>query len=643
MAGQSARSAKSRLMNVSPHYHLVPKEYAANLKWRRQVLAMAKDDAGAARELKGMCAEDLLFYVNTFCWVYEPRPPGKNDPRRLPFITYPFQDDGMLKIVDCIETGRDFAMPKSRDMGASWMGLTVFEWLWHFQADMSFLMMSRKEELVDKRGDPKSLFWKIDFIHENQPRWLLPSGRWLGYSDPERKGMHIGNADNGSVIDGETTTENAGVGDRRTAMFIDEFGAFETDAGFAVLRGTRDITPCRGFNSTPRGQNAFYEVVHKTSALVIRLHWSVHPEKKRGLYTSKDGKLVRLDDWSGEVDAYRLGEGEKERRKVRFPEEYEFILDNRVRSPWYDLQRSRCVSEKEIAQELDIDFLGSEYPFFDPPTIEMLRVKYCRPPLLVGDVEIDVDRCEVRRFYENPKGRMQLWLNLDGRGRVPGDMKFVQGADISAGTGASNSVCSFGNKKTGEKIAVWRDSNTLPNDFGRVAVALAKFFNNSLMVWDASGPTGSVFTKRVVSAGYGHIYFRRNEKKIGRDISDEPGVFLNPKEKESLLENYRDALGTQRFINRSEQGMLECLQFIRHPDGSVEHSRASNTQDPSGARTAHGDEVVADALVALGISDQIESNFVEENELPIGSLAYRMREKARESAGKDDDKLGEGW
>lgn len=624
-------------------YKSVPKGYEDNLKWRRECLRMVQENPGWAGEFMRICEDDLLFYVNTFCWTYDPRPMKKDIPRKLPFITYPYQDEAMLQIVECIESGRDFAMPKSRDMGASWMGLTVFEWLWHFRESMSFLMMSRKEELVDKRGDPKSLFWKIDFIHEHQPKWMLPSGRWLGWNDPERKLMHIGNVDTGSVIDGETTTENAGVGDRRTAMFIDEFGAFETDAGYAVLRGTRDITPCRGFNSTPRGQNAFYEVVTKTSALVIRMHWSKHPEKAKGLYTAKDGKLERLDNWSGRVDAYSVGEGEKERKTVRFPEEYKFILDGKLRSPWYDLQRSRCVSDKEIAQELDIDFLGSEYPFFDPPTIDALKVKYCMPPMGSYRVEIDAERCEVKRIIEDQKGDLKLWFNLDRNDHVPGDMQFVLGADVSAGTGASNSVCSFVNKATGEKCGLWKSPYVLPNDFARMAVALAKFFNRCLMVWDASGATGVVFTRKVVQIGYGYIYFRRNEKKIGRDISDEPGVYLNPKDKQALMEDYRDALGTHRFINRSASGMEECLQFIRFPDGTIEHSSAARSQDPSGARTAHGDEVVADALACLGMTDNGAAKIPEEFELPVGSLAYRMREKAKESAGKGIDKLGEGW
>ena len=628
-------------MTINPHYALVPKDPVANLKFRRELLNMTGTDTGAQAALKKMCAEDLLFYCNTMCWTFDP----KNCPAtpKLPFITYGFQDEAMLAIKECVDIGEDFVIPKSREMGASWMGMVVFEWFWHFKADLKFLLISRTEDYVDQKGNSKALFWKIDFLHQNQPRWLLPPGRWLGWKDPERRLLHLGNVENGSSIDGESTTGDAGRGDRRTAIFIDEHAAFDLNDGFRILRATRDATRCRGFNSTFQGSNnAFYEAATNLAARKIPLHWSRHPEKNRGLYTTgADGRVQLLDKFSGMVDVRE--KGEDKRRVEKFPDSYPFILDGKVRSPWYDGQYARCASPMEIAQELDMNPIGAECQFFDPATIEILRKKYCRPPLLVGDIEIDDETCEPKRFVENPKGKLELWLTLDKDDRIAGDRRFVEGADVSAGTGASNSVTCFVDRATGEKVGVWRDSNTRPNGFARMAIALARFFNKALMVWDASGPTGEVFTKRVVAQGYGNIYYRRNEKKIGRDITDEPGVFLNARTRETVFEDYRDALGSHRYINRSDAGMAECLQFIRKPDNSIEHSASASSQDPSGARAAHGDEVVADALACMGMTDQTTTRRSEEPEVPVGCLMWRRNQKAMADAGKGVDKLGEGW
>jgi hypothetical protein len=623
------------------YYDLVPKDHFANLEYRKEMLLMAGRDDSVAAQLFTMCSEDPLFYINTFCWTYSPKDSVSGYPV-TPFITYEFQDEAIMTILDCINKGNDAATPKSRDMGASWIGLTAIEWCWHYRDYLSFLVVSRKQDYVDDSGDPASLFWKIDFLHQNQPRWMLPKGRCTP-NESGRRLMHLANEDNKSVIDGDSTTGNVGVGDRRTAVFIDEFAAFPTDDGYAVLRGTRDVTACRIFNSTPRGQNAFYDVCTKTSAKVIKMHWSRHPMKCDGMYqgNKETGEIKLFDKFKGAVEVFERGE--KESRTVQFPKDYPFIVDGKIRSIWYDVQCARCASVTDIAQELDIDFLGSDYQFFDAALIEILKTKYCKPPVLVGDLEWNDITYEPKRFVENPKGKMELWCQLDGRGRLPSDRKFVVGSDVSAGTGASNSVTSIVDERTGEKVGVWRDSNTMPTQFAQVSVAIAKWFNKAKMIWDRSGPTGEVFTKTVVTHGYGNVYYRRNEKKFSRDLTNEPGYYLNPQAKAAVFEDYRDALSKHLFINRSEKGMSECLQFIRCQDGSIEHSMALTSQDPSGARTAHGDEVVADALASLARAEIFEQKEAEGPEMPVGCLAYRQQQKRIREENEKVDKLGSGW
>jgi hypothetical protein len=608
------------------------------LRFREELLAMAASDPLAAAQLRQMCAEDMLFYVNAFCWTYAPKLYPATPV--MPFITYEFQDRAMTEIVECVTIGEDFAMPKSREMGASTMVLTVFEHMWHFLNMVSFLVISRNEKYVDERGNPKSLFWKIDFLHEHQPNWLLPTGRGLGWRDPGRRLMHLENADTGSVIDGESTTGDAGRGDRRTAMLIDEHAAFENNDGYRVLKSSRDTTNCRGFNSTPQGQGAFCEVVHNTSTRIIRLHWSEHPEKRRGLYTTEGSgkRLKQLDNFHGLV---RVREKGGSPRWVMFPEDYPFILDGKLRSPWYDGECARCASMQEIGQELDIDFLGSDYQFFDPEFIEILRKKYCRPPLLVGTLEFDPESLTPKRFIEDPKGCIELWLTLDGSGRVPNDRKFVTGSDISAGTGASNSVLSGVDAKTGEKCVVVRTPFVRPTGFAKLATAVSKWLNGALMIWDASGPTGKVFTQQVIASHYSNIYYRRMEKKVTQQISNEPGVYLQGDARAALFEDYRAALADLSFINRSDKGMAECLQFVCKPGGIVEHSASANSQDPSGAGSAHGDEAVADALANKGLAETFRKIEEEEPDIPVGSLAWRRHQK--ELAKQKTSRLGKGW
>ena len=142
-------------------YSRVPKDYAKNLRFRRNLLRRASKSVVLQRKLKKACSEDILFYINVFCWTYDPR----KENSVIPFITYEYQDRALLDLVRCIEDGIDVAIAKSRDMGASWMNMLVLEWFWHFDKQvLSFLMVSRKESYVDEKGNPKSLFHKLDFL-----------------------------------------------------------------------------------------------------------------------------------------------------------------------------------------------------------------------------------------------------------------------------------------------------------------------------------------------------------------------------------------------------------------------------------------------------------------------------------------------
>lgn len=100
------------------------------------------------------------------------------------------------------------------------------------------------------------MMWKLDHLIKWCPKWLLPTFT--------RTKMHLTNLETGSSIDGESTNQNFGRGDRRTGVVLDEFAAVEN--GHAILRATRDVTRCRIFNSTPNGTgNAFYDICHPPS------------------------------------------------------------------------------------------------------------------------------------------------------------------------------------------------------------------------------------------------------------------------------------------------------------------------------------------------------------------------------------------
>lgn len=595
---------------ATPFSRRVPRDIRANLKWRRDAIARATVDVEYADMLREACSKDVIFFIDVFCFTYDPRV----EPfPKLPFILYPFQEEAILEILRCIGV-RDLLIEKSRDMGASWIIVAAILWLWLFRPMQSFLFISRTEAYVDDPGNPKSLFWKFDFLLDNLPHWLKPRGY---VKSEHRRKLHIENPENGSVTDGESTTGNAARGDRRTAIIPDEFAAIEQ--GHKVLAATRDATRSRIFNSTPAGtNNAFYDI-GKTGIKKLRLHWSSHPFKAAGLYTTDEDGNLKVIDQAG------------------YPEDYEPILDGKLRSPWYDEECKRCASQQEIAQELDIDYLGSGYQYFDSAKIQEAVRKHAQQPIMVGDLDYDTVTAEPTTFRENEKGHFKLWSFLKD-GVPPLDHKYVVAVDTSAGTGASNSTIAIYDALTTEKVGMYANPFIRPEALAYLAVAIARWFGDAFLIWERNGP-GRQFGARVMELHYGNVYCKRRTESYSQEVSDVPGWDSTKETKLILLGSYRAAVDKEEIINRDEESLLECLEYIFTPDGSIEHSRSTKKLDPSGAKANHGDRVIADALSLLGMEERKQAKTDQKKVVPVGCLKWRqqMRAEAKKNPARELD------
>ena len=341
------------------------------------------------------------------------------------------------------------------------------------------------------------------------------------------------------------------------------------------------------FNSTPSGtNNAFFDLATSNNIQTITLHWTQHPIKAADSYQDKQGK---------------------------------------TRSPWYDEECKRCANPQEIAQELDIDFSGSDYQFFDVRILDRLMQETASPPLAIGELLHNPVTGEIEKFNAVPKGVLRLWVNPDAQGNLPTDRKYVIGADIAAGTGSSNSVLSVGDCKTGEKVGELVSPNLRPDQLATYAVALGRWFCGSeeeaLLIWEAPGP-GRNYGDRILELKYKNIWYK---KEASGKRSKIPGWWPTKDEKRALYSDYRTALSTNHFINRSIDALRECKEIIFASTGWITHSRSLRTVDPSGARENHGDRPTADALLWRGMQrpSPVRAPAIG---VPEGSLLWRREQ-----------------
>ena len=464
--------------------------------------------------------------------------------------------------------------------------------------------------------------WKLDFHLENLPRWMRPQF--------DRVKLTLKNSNNASIITGYSATQDVARGGRKTSFAMDELASFRVDDGFAAWASTQHVTDCRIAVSTPKGKAGIFaeQMCSKAVSMIkLSIHWSEHPWKRLGLYRSNNGQLEILDE------------------EYSFPPDYEFVLDGKLRSPWYDEECRRHPIPALIAQELDIDYAGSGFPFFDASMVSNHMTQYACEPFHRG--ELDYDRENWTPFWmPNPRGRLLLWTNLTVDEEPPHGRNYAIGVDVATGKGgdqSTNSVATVVDMLTGEKIAELTVGDQSPEDWADTVFALRKWFYGpdglAYLIWEDNGPGGQ-FGRRMmkIPGGLSRLYYRESEKLVTGKRTKYPGWYSNRENKRTLLGEYARALREGLFVNRSRPALEEMLHYRHLSTGSVEHDRSQATLDPTAAKENHGDRVIADALAwrAVGSVAPKEKETGVNRKPPYGSMAWRFEQLELAKSSRED-------
>ena len=137
-----------------------PKNRYENKRFRAEILQNSENDKEFQDVLKQKCAMDPIFFIDTFCWTYDPR---LQDPI-IPFILYPKQEKLIYKLEDLLLRSQNgekinLFLDNPRDVGATF---TIMTWCLHkyLFGEFSARVGSRKEDYVDKKGESDTLFYK---------------------------------------------------------------------------------------------------------------------------------------------------------------------------------------------------------------------------------------------------------------------------------------------------------------------------------------------------------------------------------------------------------------------------------------------------------------------------------------------------
>ncbi len=273
--------------NVSPlNFDWKSPDYPAVYSERIERLTRLREDGSV---LNGVCEfykTHPVEFIEDFGITVDPRNAEIGLPTTIPFILFPRQVDFINWLYERWLGRRDGLCEKSRDMGVSWLCVGFAVWMWRFHAGSVVGFGSRKEEYVDKIGDPKSLFWKARQFISYLPNELKP----LGYCDKKHAPhMRIINPENGASIVGECG-DSIGRGNRTSIYFKDESAYYEhAEAIEAALSQTSN---CKIDVSTPNGAgNVFYRKRHGGKVDVFTFDWRQDPRKDQAWYQKQVDSL----------------------------------------------------------------------------------------------------------------------------------------------------------------------------------------------------------------------------------------------------------------------------------------------------------------------------------------------------------------
>ena len=633
-------------------YRIIPKDVKENILFRQKFAELSADDTELQKVFLEMCGIKPQIAYNLVLWTYNPR--NEEGMRHLPFILRePQQELAVDEIKSAILNRTDLLIEKSRDEGATEIISKYFVLDFILHDGGSYLVGSRKEDYVDGStsidlannrvtGSARSIFHKMLYGIVHLPAWMIPNIL--------KTHMHIENLNNGSVIDGEATNENFGAGDRRTAILLDEFGRVEHRIAQNIRDSVADVSDCVIYNSTHfyGRSHPFAKLRYSGKVKVFLLPWYKNPEKTHGLYSSPSLNFITIKDleyyknkfpkaFNGIEENVPFKWSDLKKKKLN-KTDFTLIADgaDKLRSEWYDKETDRR-DPRDVAQNIDMSPLGSSDMLFDPMVLQKIRVSCLRKPMYEGEMKFNFDRNKklTNIRFENNYGQKRVkWWGALEFGRPNQSHNYIVACDISLGTGASNSTCSIVDYNTSEKIGSFVSPDLPPEDFATYVIALCHWIGGAngkpYLIFENNG-LGKLFDKRRREIGYTFTYVDRDERKKTPKVKNVYGWTSGKTQKFDILielraalaEGLRDLKKYKYLIIYDEDTLNEYDDYIFYDNGDIGLSLSQD--ESSGAKKAHGDRVIADAMAVRAMNTFHKASSAQHARVADGSMAYRRQ------------------
>lgn len=269
-----------------------PPDYRGIFAWRMQRVADFRRDPNMLRDANEYYRARPVQWINDWCDTYNPR---KSENKWMPFVMFDKQRE-LIEFFESLRRDQESGLiEKARDMGATWIACAYCVWCLKYVPDDAIGWGSRKEALVDKLGDPDSIFEKMALIIKRLPREMRPK--------VSRSNLKIINQENGSILAGEGG-DNIGRGGRKAMFFVDEAAHIERPELIEAALGDNtnvrvDISSVNGLGNVFHRRRESGQIwypgaeIPKGVPRVFIMDWRDHPEKTQEWYDQRKAKAER--------------------------------------------------------------------------------------------------------------------------------------------------------------------------------------------------------------------------------------------------------------------------------------------------------------------------------------------------------------
>lgn len=290
-------------------------------------------------------------------------------------------------------------------------------------------------------------------------------------------------------------------------------------------------------------------------------------------------------------------------------------------------------------KEYERDFAAQAgRPVFEGNWLDAQRVHQINPILTLAWDPKGGDTPE-KRLFEHPEGEVRIFRHPTEQPEdMPADTLRVKracgiGIDVGEGVGQSDSTIQVFFADNREQAAEFASNSIRPTDLGRLAVDLARYYNDALIC--CVRKMHGITTLRAIldECQYPHVWRTKVTDRTTEFSAKNYGWPGGESSSPYLFGKWIDAMQRDEVILRSLLTIEQHRQYIYDERGRITHQQLVDV--PVEVRERHGDLVVACALAYRACIDLPKFRDVVKRPVP-GIRTWKGRKEIQKERKADD-------